>query len=1179
MSANIMLRSANLIALAFLAFSSVAIAGADTQASSTGIQGAKLVTAAPALRQCPTDGSDPDCTPIQTNKPPVINWTAVLAANSYVLPTDTLTFAATSSDPDGTIAKTVFYIDDKVQATYASASFQTSVSSLAAGAHTVVAVAWDNKGTTGTTSRVPFTVRNSVVMGNIDGVSSDGVIGGWACSSYLPQSINVDLYLGGAAGTGVGIARFAANAASEAGVASACSASGSSYRFYITLTGEQRVQYGGKAIYVHGISPIGAPNNLLTNSGKFLVPAAVRDAQFVSQTVAPNMLAGGTQTVTVQMRNSGNYTWAAGTGFKLGSQNPQDNGTWTIARVSPVSDVAPGQTAVFTFNIKAPSSPGSYNFQWQMLQEGVVWFGSATPNVVINVLSGSISANPGTCTLPVGSSTCSSVITWTSNNGASEVWGSNPDGSSSKLIGSGQSGSQTASGIGTGGYRFVLKNSGFTLASVDTRAVPAPVVASTVSMEYDELGRLITLRDSAGQVKATYQYDANSNLTATTDALNHVTSSNYDALDRVTSSTDAASHTIYYSYDVSDRITKVVDPRGNATTYDYDGFGQLWRQVSPDSGVTLFTYDTGGLLQSMTRADGATSQYGYDGLNRLITIGAGGLYQRFGYDGCTNGAGRLCSASDDFSTVSYSYTPEGDIAGRGFSVAGTTYGLGYGYDGLGRLVSLVYPDGNRVNYAYNNGSVSGATLTSSGITSSIASNVTYAPGDHLLSSWTSSNGLINSLTYDVDGRLSSISVPGVQSLTFTHDGADRLTRITNGMDAALTQSAEYDDASRLLSITSPADNESYEYDSNGNRKSQVVNGVSSFNGIGATDNRLNSAGANTFGYDANGNLTTILGATHYHYDAFNRMDFAEGIPLYVNPEGQRLRKAGPSGTSYFAPDRSGLMLADYANGSWVDYVWLNGRVVGRISSGQSFAVHSDQLGRPESITDASRSTVWLAHNFAFDREVVASNFDFNLGFPGQYYDKELHLWNNGYRDYRSDLGRYIETDPIGLVGGPNTYAYVSGNPFSAVDVLGLCKCSKSGTAPDPSVYDQLGKRANNVIVARDPYGMGAAAGEFYNGITLSKFRRGGQLDAQVRYGAEPPYANYVFGVYMSASGASLSQALMAAQDYARYAGAPQVYRNAHRTMDKNYPDIPASNVENITAGYNDQKNGTLCTVQ
>jgi hypothetical protein len=130
---------------------------------------------------------------------------------------------------------------------------------------------------------------------------------------------------------------------------------------------------------------------------------------------------------------------------------------------------------------------------------------------------------------------------------------------------------------------------------------------------------------------------------------------------------------------------------------------------------------------------------------------------------------------------------------------------------------------------------------------------------------------------------------------------------------------------------------------------------------------------------------------------------------------------------------------------------------------------------------------------------------------------------------------------------------VSGNPFSAVDVLGLCKCSKSGIAPDPSVYDQLGKRANNVIVARDPYGMGAAAGEFYNGITLSKFRRGGQLDAQVRYGAEPPYANYVFGVYMSASGASLSQALMAAQDYARYAGAPQVYRNAHRTMDKNYP--------------------------
>ncbi|MEX1829124.1 RHS repeat-associated core domain-containing protein [Luteibacter sp. CQ10] len=61
----------------------------------------------------------------------------------------------------------------------------------------------------------------------------------------------------------------------------------------------------------------------------------------------------------------------------------------------------------------------------------------------------------------------------------------------------------------------------------------------------------------------------------------------------------------------------------------------------------------------------------------------------------------------------------------------------------------------------------------------------------------------------------------------------------------------------------------------------------------------------------------------------------------------------------------------------------------------------------------------------------------NLGFPGQYFDDETKTWNNGFRDYRADLGRYVESDPTGLVGGVNTYAYVEANPSTAVDLLGL----------------------------------------------------------------------------------------------------------------------------------------------
>jgi len=166
------------------------------------------------------------------------------------------------------------------------------------------------------------------------------------------------------------------------------------------------------------------------------------------------------------------------------------------------------------------------------------------------------------------------------------------------------------------------------------------------------------------------------------------------------------------------------------------------------------------------------------------------------------------------------------------------------------------------------------------------------------------------------------------------------------------------------------------------------------------------------------------------------MDSVAGMSYYVNPEGQRLRKSGGAGTNYFAPDRSGAMLSEYTGG-WIDYVWLIGRLIGRVVAGQIYAVHDDQVGRPEAITDVSKTIVWRAQNFAFSQKVVVSGIAFNLGFPGQYYDAETSAWNNGYRDYKSELGRHLESDSIGLDGGINTYAYVGGNPVSLIDPLGL----------------------------------------------------------------------------------------------------------------------------------------------
>lgn len=129
------------------------------------------------------------------------------------------------------------------------------------------------------------TYADNPVIGQIDGVWSDFSTSpahhasGWACAGGLPQSIEVHLYAGGPAGVGQFVLATNANRASDQAVADACWSTGSAYRFDIPLDA-LLPQYFGQPIYVHGISPNGGSNNLITNSGRFSFPDGITVAVF-----------------------------------------------------------------------------------------------------------------------------------------------------------------------------------------------------------------------------------------------------------------------------------------------------------------------------------------------------------------------------------------------------------------------------------------------------------------------------------------------------------------------------------------------------------------------------------------------------------------------------------------------------------------------------------------------------------------------------------------------------------------------------------------------------------------------------------------------------------------------------------------------------------------------------------